>query len=42
MDILFQMIYESDIFISKNNIGKGLHQDTVKVFVYKRKKWKKK
>jgi len=33
--------YESDIFISKNNIGKGLHQDTVKVFVYKRKNGKK-
>jgi ribonuclease R/exosome complex exonuclease DIS3/RRP44 len=33
--------YEDDIFISKTNIGKGLHQDTVKVFVYKRKNGKK-
>jgi len=33
--------YEDDIFIPKINISKGLHQDTVKVFVYKKRNGKK-
>ncbi|MDC0176528.1 RNB domain-containing ribonuclease [Polaribacter sp.] len=33
--------YEDDIFIPNINIGKGMHNDTVKVYVYKRKNGKK-
>ena len=33
--------YEDDIFIPNINLGKGLHQDTVKAFVYKRRSGKK-
>ena len=30
--------YEDDIFIPNINLGKGLHNDTVKAYVYKRRK----
>ncbi|MBE7629315.1 ribonuclease R [Tenacibaculum piscium] len=30
--------FENDIFISSINLGKGLHQDTVKVYVYKKRR----
>ncbi|WP_026776174.1 ribonuclease R [Polaribacter sp. Hel_I_88] len=30
--------YENDIFIPNNNLGKGLHGDVVKAYVYKRKR----
>ena len=33
--------YEDDIFIPNNNLGKGLHQDTVKAYVYKIRSGKK-
>ena len=33
--------YEDDIFIPNNNLGKGLHQDTVKAYVYKKRSGKK-
>ena len=33
--------YEDDIFIPNINLGKGLHQDTVKAYVYKRRSGKK-
>ena len=33
--------YEDDIFIPNINLGKGLHNDTVKAFVYKRRSGKK-
>ena len=33
--------YEDDIFIPNINLGKGLHQDTVKAFVYKKRSGKK-
>ena len=33
--------YEDDIFIPNNNLGKGLHQDTVKAYVYKVRSGKK-
>jgi ribonuclease R len=33
--------YEDDIFISNINLGKGMHQDTVKAYVYKRRSGKK-
>ena len=33
--------YEDDIFIPNINLGKGLHQDTVKAFIYKRRSGKK-
>ncbi|WP_299054669.1 ribonuclease R [uncultured Polaribacter sp.] len=33
--------YEDDIFIPNNNLGKGLHNDTVKAFVYKKRSGKK-
>ncbi|PQJ68741.1 ribonuclease R [Polaribacter butkevichii] len=33
--------YEDDIFIPNINLGKGLHNDTVKAFVYKRRNGKK-
>jgi len=33
--------YEDDIFIPNSNLGKGLHNDTVKAFVYKKRSGKK-
>jgi ribonuclease R len=33
--------YEDDIFIPNINLGKGMHNDTVKAFVYKRRNGKK-
>ncbi|SDS52260.1 RNAse R [Polaribacter sp. KT25b] len=33
--------YENDIFIPNINLGKGLHQDTVKAYVYKKRSGKK-
>ena len=30
--------FENDIFIPSLNLGKGLHQDTVKAFVYKKRR----
>ena len=33
--------YEDDIFIPNINLGKGLHQDTVKAYVYKKRSGKK-
>ena len=30
--------FENDIFIPSINLGKGLHQDTVKAFVYKKRR----
>ena len=33
--------YEDDIFIPNNSLGKGLHQDTVKAYVYKNRSGKK-
>ena len=33
--------YEDDIFIPNNNLGKGLHQDTVKAYIYKIRSGKK-
>ncbi|AUC85757.1 ribonuclease R [Polaribacter sp. ALD11] len=33
--------FEDDIFIPNNNLGKGLHQDTVKAYVYKKRSGKK-
>ena len=33
--------YEDDIFISNINLGKGMHNDTVKAYVYKRRNGKK-
>ena len=33
--------YESDIFIPNVNLGKGLHNDTVKAYVYKKRSGKK-
>ena len=33
--------YEDDIFIPIINLGKGLHNDTVKAYVYKRRSGKK-
>ena len=33
--------YEEDVFIPNINLGKGLHQDTVKAYVYKKRSGKK-
>ena len=33
--------YEEDVFIPNINLGKGLHQDTVKTYVYKKRSGKK-
>tara|TARA_R110002049_G_scaffold73024_4_gene189213 strand:+ start:773 stop:2998 length:2226 start_codon:yes stop_codon:yes gene_type:complete len=33
--------YEDDVFIPNINLGKGLHQDTVKAYVYKKRSGKK-
>ena len=33
--------YEEDVFITNINLGKGLHQDTVKAYVYKKRSGKK-